>query len=90
MTTQTVDSDAQAVQHWALDSQIFRALTSDADCSPRDWLMVLNRRPVLRQRLLLTINDCHRAVPRPVASVSQAVVQLGFNTVRNMARTLMC
>ena len=80
--TPTMSARPQAYQ----DLQALFALSQDVDCSPREWLSVVNRLPVLRQRILLRINASYATVPRPIASLPQAIVNLGFNTVRNLAR----
>jgi len=68
------------------DLQALTALSHDVDCSPREWLSVVNRLPVLRHRILQRINASYATVPRPIESLAQAIVNLGFNTVRNLAR----
>jgi HD-like signal output (HDOD) protein len=68
------------------DLQALFALGQDVDCSPREWLSVVNRLPVLRQRILQRINASYATVPQPITSLAQAIVNLGFNTVRNLAR----
>jgi HD-like signal output (HDOD) protein len=67
------------------DLQMLFALAQDVECSPREWLCVVNRLPALQQRILQTINDCQVMAPQPITTIPQAIVNLGFNTVRNLA-----
>lgn len=86
MKTQAATPMTLAGNQASQDLQALSALAHDVDCSPREWLSVVNRLPVLRQRILQLINASHATVPRPIASLPQAIVNLGFNTVRNLAR----
>jgi len=86
MTTHPAIPTMSARPQVTNDLQALFALTLDVDCSPREWLSVVNRLPALSQRILQVINASRATVPRPIASLPQAIVTLGFNTVRNMAR----
>ncbi len=80
--THSTPARAQVCQ----DLQALSALSHDVDCSPREWLLIMNRLPALRHRILQRINASHATVARPIESLAQAIVNLGFNTVRNLAR----
>ena len=86
MNMQAATPTTPARQQASEDLQALYALAHDVDCSPREWLSVVNRLPVLRQRILQLINARYATVPRPIASLPQAIVNLGFNTVRNLGR----
>lgn len=86
MTTHPATPTMTARSQPSQTMQALAALTHDVDCSPREWLSVVNRLPVLRQRILQRINASHATVPRPITALPQAIVNLGFNTVRNLAR----
>jgi putative nucleotidyltransferase with HDIG domain len=60
-------------------------LTRNPDVAPKDIVDVIEKDPVLAARILRVINSAFYALPNKVASVSQAVVLLGINTVKNLA-----
>ena len=49
---------------------------------------MINRHPTVVRQVLQVINSSYGHLPMPIASVQQAVVYLGFNTVRNLADDL--
>ena len=60
-------------------------LTRNPDVSPKDIIEVIEKDPVLAAQILRVINSAFYAMPSKVSSVSQAVVMLGINTVKNLA-----
>jgi len=60
----------------------------DHDVSPKEWAVMINQHPTIVQKVLQVINSSYGHLPTPIASVQQAVVYLGFNTVRNLAGDL--
>ncbi|MEI6737867.1 MAG: HDOD domain-containing protein [Pseudomonadota bacterium] len=60
-------------------------LTRNPDVSPKSIVEVIEKDPVLTAQILRVINSAFYAMPNKVASVSQAVVMLGINTVKNLA-----
>ena len=66
-----------------------RDLVADGkDASPKEWAVMINRHPTVVRQVLQVINSSYGHLPMPIASVQQAVVYLGFNTVRNLADDL--
>lgn len=61
------------------------ALTRDIQCEPKAIVEVLETDPVMAARVLRTINSAYYALPRPISSMTHAVVMLGINTVKHMA-----
>jgi len=74
--------------HPTQDLQALTSMAHDVNCSPREWLAVVNRLPQLQRRILQAINANRATAPRPFTSMPQAIVNLGFNTVRNLARMI--
>ncbi|MBC7625482.1 MAG: HDOD domain-containing protein [Aeromicrobium sp.] len=63
------------------------ALCRDINCSPRQLVVVIEHDPVLTVKLLRIVNSASYGLPNKVASVNQAVLYLGLNTVKNLALT---
>lgn len=63
-------------------------LVDGKDVSPKEWAVMINRHPSIVHKVLQVINSSYSHLPTPIASVQQAVVYLGFNTVRNLAGTV--
>ncbi len=61
------------------------ALTRDANCNPKDWANVIGNHPAVTRQILRIVNSAYGFLPSPIASVQQAMVYLGFNTVKNIA-----
>ena len=61
------------------------ALTRDIDCDPKEIVEVLEGDPIMAARVLRTINSAFYALPRPISSVTHALVMLGINTIKNLA-----
>ena len=61
------------------------ALTRDANCTPKAWATVIGNHPAVTRQILKIVNSAYDFLPRPIASVQQAMVYLGFNTVKNIA-----
>ena len=61
------------------------ALTRDMDCDPKAIVEVLETDPIMAARVLRTINSAFYALPRPISSVTHALVMLGINTIKNLA-----
>ena len=64
------------------------ALSSDLESQPKDWVAVLGALPPVRARLLQTVNSTYDRRPAAIGSVHQAIVYLGFNTVKQLATRL--
>lgn len=60
-------------------------LTSDDHSSSPDLARVVETDPALTAKVLRIINSAAYALPRKIASVQQAVVLLGFATIRTLA-----
>ena len=63
------------------------ALCRDINCSPRQLVGVIEHDPVMTVKLLRIVNSVSYGLPNKVASVNQAVLYLGLNTVKNLALT---
>ncbi|WP_054774159.1 HDOD domain-containing protein [Methylogaea oryzae] len=60
-------------------------LTRDLACSPKELVQVIETDPVMTIKVLKVINSSYYSFPKKITSVSQCVVYLGFNTVKNLA-----
>ena len=68
--------------------QRIAALASDVDSSPKDWVAVLRSVPEVSNHMLQIINASYSGLPNRIASIHQAIVYLGFYTVRTLAMRL--
>lgn len=62
-------------------------LTRDHDTSAKELTRVINQDPALTGNILKLCNSAFYGLPRVVASLSQAIMYLGFYTVRNLVLT---
>jgi putative nucleotidyltransferase with HDIG domain len=60
-------------------------LSRDINCKPKDLVQVIEKDPVMTIKLLRILNSAYYSFPSPITSVSQSVIYLGINTVKNMA-----
>ena len=67
------------------DVQEILALTRDANCTPKVWATVICNHPAVTRQILKIVNSAYDFLPSPIASVQQAMVYVGFNTVKNIA-----
>ena len=63
-------------------------LTRDINCLPKDLVNVIEKDPVMTMKVLRVINSAYYALPKQVTAVSQSVVYLGFNTIKNLALSI--
>ncbi|MCY7306038.1 MAG: HDOD domain-containing protein [Rhodoferax sp.] len=88
MTTKLFPSPSAPVYTPCAAMQRIAALASDANSSPKDWVAVLGSLPDVSHRMLQIINASYSALPSRIASIHQAVVYLGFYTVKTLAMRL--
>jgi putative nucleotidyltransferase with HDIG domain len=60
-------------------------LTRDINCQPKDVVGVIENDPVMTVKILKVINSAYYGLPSKIISVSQSVVYLGINTIKNLA-----
>lgn len=60
-------------------------LTRNINCLPKDLVGVVEKDPVMTMKILRVINSAYYALPQKITSVSQSVVYLGINTIKNLA-----
>jgi putative nucleotidyltransferase with HDIG domain len=60
-------------------------LSSNINCPPKDLVTVIEKDPVMTMKILKIINSAYYSLPNKINSVSQSVVYLGINTVKNLA-----
>ncbi|MGE0033639.1 MAG: HDOD domain-containing protein, partial [Pseudothermotoga sp.] len=61
------------------------AVASDPNASAKDLADVIKLDPSLSVRVLRLANSAYYGLPRKIAQLSEAVMILGFKTVRNLA-----
>lgn len=61
------------------------AVASDPNSSAKDLANVIKLDPSLTVRVLRIVNSAYYGLPRKIAELSEAVMILGFKTVRNIA-----
>ncbi len=62
-------------------------LTNDPNATARDLERVISIDQGMSARVLNTVNSAYYGLPRKIASIKDAVVLLGFKTIRNLAMT---
>lgn len=63
-------------------------LTRDINCLPKDLVAVIEKDPVMTMKILKVINSAFYSLPNKITSVSQSVVYLGLNTIKNLALSI--
>ena len=63
-------------------------LTADPKATPADLERVIGMDQALAAKLLTLANSSYYGLPRRISSLREAVVFLGFKTLRNMAMTI--
>lgn len=60
-------------------------LTRNINCLPKELVGVIEKDPVMTVKILKVINSAYYSLPSKITSVSQSVVYLGINTIKNLA-----
>ncbi len=60
-------------------------LTRNINCLPKELVAVIEKDPVMTVKILKVINSAYYSLPSKITSVSQSVVYLGINTIKNLA-----
>lgn len=60
-------------------------LTRSINCLPRDIVAVIEKDPVMTMKIFKVINSAYYNLPNKITSISQSVVYLGINTIKNLA-----
>ncbi len=63
-------------------------LTRDANATPKDLVQVINNDPVVTVKILKVVNSAYYSLPKQITSVGNAVVYMGFNTIKNLALSI--
>lgn len=62
-------------------------LANDMTASPKDLVDIIKLDPVLAGKILKIINSAFFGLSSPVATLSKALILMGFNTIKNIALT---
>lgn len=60
-------------------------LTRDINCPPKEIVAVIEKDPVIAIKILKIVNSAYFSLPSKVTSISQSVIFLGMNTLKNLA-----
>jgi putative nucleotidyltransferase with HDIG domain len=63
-------------------------LTRDVNCLPKDLVQVIDKDPVVTVKVLRVVNSAYYSLPKQITSINNAVVYLGFNTIKNLALSI--
>ena len=88
MTSALISASVASSQPAQSHLQRIAALASDVNSSPKDWVSVLGCIPDLSGRILQIVNASYGGLHGRIATIHQAIVHLGFNTVKNLASRL--
>ena len=65
--------------------QAILEMTRNINCLPKALVSVIEKDPVMTMKILRVINSAYYSLPNKITSVSQSVVYLGINTIKNLA-----
>ncbi|MBN1257672.1 MAG: HDOD domain-containing protein [Planctomycetes bacterium] len=88
MAKRNLESIIKCIDNLPTMPQVLTALLGildDPKSSATDINEIMSRDPVLVARILKVVNSAFYALPNRVSSISQAIVILGFNTVKSLA-----
>lgn len=63
-------------------------LTRDVNSNPKDLVEVIDKDPVVTVKILKVVNSAYYSLPKQITSIGNAVVYLGFNTIKNLALSI--
>ncbi|OIQ84085.1 ribonuclease Y [mine drainage metagenome] len=58
------------------------------NCSPKDLVQVIDKDPVVTVKVLRVVNSAYYGLSKQITSIDQAVVFLGFNSIKNLALSI--
>ena len=83
--TQRLTAWVDALPAFGPTVQRILAMSKEMHCSPRDLVHVIETDPVVMIKVLKVVNSALYGYGKNITSVNQAVVILGFNTIKNLA-----
>lgn len=63
-------------------------LTRDVNSTPKDLVEVIDKDPVVTVKILKVVNSAYYNLPKQITSIGNAVVYLGFNTIKNLTLSI--
>ena len=63
-------------------------LTRDVNSTPKDLVEVIDKDPVVTVKILKVVNSAYYSLPKQITSIGNAVVYMGFNTIKNLALSI--
>jgi putative nucleotidyltransferase with HDIG domain len=63
-------------------------LTRDVNSTPKELIEVIDKDPVVTVKILKVVNSAYYSLPKQITSIGNAVVYMGFNTIKNLALTI--
>ncbi len=63
-------------------------LTREVNSTPKELVEVIDKDPVVTVKILKVVNSAYYSLPRQITTIGQAVVYMGFNTIKNLALSI--
>lgn len=63
-------------------------LTRDVNSTPKELVEVIDKDPVVTVKILKVVNSAYYSLPKQITSIGNAVVYMGFNTIKNLALSI--
>lgn len=60
-------------------------LTREVNSTPKELIEVIDKDPVVTVKILKVVNSAYYSLPKQISTIGQAVVYMGFNTIKNLA-----
>ena len=63
-------------------------LTRDVNSTPKELVEVIDKDPIVTVKILKVVNSAYYSLPKQITSIGNAVVYMGFNTIKNLALSI--
>jgi putative nucleotidyltransferase with HDIG domain len=86
--TQKLTAAVESMPAFPKSVQRILELTRDVNSTPKDLVEVIDKDPVVTVKILKVVNSAYYSLPRQITSIGNAVVYMGFNTIKNLALSI--
>ncbi len=86
--SQRLHSAVESMPAFPKSVQRILELTRDVNSTPKDLVEVIDKDPVVTVKILKVVNSAYYSLPRQITSIGNAVVYMGFNTIKNLALSI--
>lgn len=83
--TQKLTTAVEGMPAFPKSVQRILELTRDVNSTPKDLVEVIDKDPVVTVKILKVVNSAYYSLPKQITSIGNAVVYMGFNTIKNLA-----